>query len=405
MSNIRDMKLNPQDMLERMSTNVLRSAYDRGLTLSSFLEQQNPEHEYKDGLDAFQRLLQLSGIRTSSVPEIGLSASTWEEFNASPQLRVLAYEWAARTWRGVAMGGKKYHTRDLYSGAFLPGSINNPTYEDTDPRYVLTSPAIPISEIVRYQRGITGPTYTHWYLTTPAAGETRMVRVAEFADIPTATLTGADRTLTLYKTGRGIKQSYEGMRYQPIDMIAIWLEFLAAQSEADKLTYLIDILVNGDGNSGTAATPYTQTGLDPGSTAGTLSLEAWLAFKMSLDNPRALTHILVTKATARKLMLLNTGNANLPLVNIQAASGFGSLTAINSQLGDNVRFGYTSDAPANTIVGFDARTALMRVFDIRGSIQEVETYAYNQSQGLYLTETDAFCCLIPGGNITLNIAA
>ena len=402
----------PQEMLRTLSTQMVRKALDEGMTFSAWLEKQNPEKEYDDGYDAFQRLLMLADIRTQSVPELGIQASTWDEFNDTPEKRILAHEWVARTWRSVATG-KRYNTMGLFGGkrsenfaaASPPNTLNNPAFDDLDPRYLVTQAAIPLCAIVRYVRPIQASAYKHWYLTTPTATETRMVRVEEFANIPTAKLVGADRQLTLTKTGRGFLRSYEGMMYQPIDMVAIWLQFLAAQTEADKLAYALDILVNGDGNAGTPATAYTQTGLDPGSTAGTLTLGAWLSFKMIFDNPRALTHVLATKATTRQLLLLNTGSANVPLVFVQGQAGLGSLSAINQQLGDAVRYGYTADAPASTIVGFDARYALMRVFDIRGSIQEVETYAVNQSQGVYLTEIDAMCCLIPGSNITLNIAA
>ncbi len=57
------------------------------------------------------------------------------------------------------------------------------------------------------------------------------------------------------------------------------------------------------------------------------------------------------------------------------------------------------------MIAYNPKDWSSHLFDIRGSIQEVETYAVNQTQGVYLTEIDAICCLIPGSNITLNIAA
>ena len=404
MTQISEMRPGPLDMYRGLGMNVVHQAYDRGMNLSAFLETEMQAPDANEPLDAFQRIIEAAGIRTSGVPALGIQADTWEKFNATPALRILAMEWAARKWRSV-VHNRPYHTRDLWASANLPNSVQNPAYYEAAARYQVTTPAIPISELVAFSLGIRNNTYKAYYLTTPTAATVRMGRVEEFADIPTSTLAGGDHTITLYKTGRGIKQSYEAMRYQPIDMVAIWIEYLAAQSEADKLTAVIDILVSGDGNTGTAATNYNLTALDAAAVAGTLTLKGWLAYKMKFTNPLMLTHILVQEAVALQLALLNMGNANVPLVSIQAASGFGSLTAINSQLGDNVRFGYTSDAPSLKIVGLDRRTALLRVYDIAGNIQEVERYASNQSQGLYMTETEAFCCLIPGSNITLNVNA
>ena len=79
----------PQEMLRTLSTQMVRKALDEGMTFSAWLEKQNPEKEYDDGYDAFQRLLMLADIRTQSVPELGIQASTWDEFNDTPEKRAM----------------------------------------------------------------------------------------------------------------------------------------------------------------------------------------------------------------------------------------------------------------------------------------------------------------------------
>ena len=405
MSTVTDMRANPRDVLEQFGPNVFAEAYKRGMSVSAYLEMQDPSTSHDDGLDAFQRVVRETGVRTSSLDGIGLPASSWDEFNDTPQKRALAVEWAARQWR-AAITGRPYHTRDLFSTADLANTAGNPAAYAAGARYNMVTPAIPTRELIATNTGIAASTYQAYYLTTPtAANATRQYRVAELAEIPMATLAGGDHTIKLHKVGRGLERSYEAMRRQPIDKVAIWIQYLAAQAEADKLTTIIDVLVSGDGNSGTSATNYNLTALDTAASAGTLTLKGWLAYKMKFVNPMSLTHILVTEDVALQLALLNTGNANVPLVNVQAAAGFGSLTAINPQLRDAVAMGWTSSAPALKIVGFDRRLALERVYEVGGNIQEVERYASHQGEALFLTEVEAFCCFMPGANITLNVNA
>ena len=404
MSTVTEMRANPKDTLEQFGPNVFAEAYKRGMSVSAYLEMQDPSTAHDDGLDAFQRVVREAGVRTTGLDDIGMPASSWEQFNDTPQKRALAMEWAARQWRAASIG-RPYHTRDLYNSADLANTAGNPAAYATGPRYNLVTPAIPIRELIATNTGISAGTYQAYYLTTPAAADTRQYRVAELAEIPMTTLAGGDHTVKLHKVGRGLESSYEAMRRQPIDKVAIWIQYLAAQAEADKLTAILDVLVTGDGNGNTAATNHNLTALDTAASAGTLTLKGWLAFKMKFTNPKSLTHILVQEAVALQLALLNTGNANMPLVNIQAQAGFGSLTAINPQLRDAVAMGWTSSAPVLKIVGFDRRLAVERVYEIGGNIQEVERYASHQGEALYLTETEAFCCFMPGANFTLNVNA
>lgn len=404
MSTVQEVRPRAAETLANFGPNVFTEAYKRGMSVSAYLETQDPSPEYHDGLDAFQRVLQVAEIRTRSLEEIGYPASTWEEFNATPALRALAMEWAAREWRTASIG-RPFHTREIFSTSELPGSSALPDIAATGARYNLITAAIPIREMVAVNTGIEGASYDAYYLTSPAASQTRMTRVPELTKVPLHTLQGGDHNIKLGKVGGGIEQSYESMRRVRIDKVALWLQFMSAQAEADKLTAIIDVLVSGDGNSGTAATNYNLTALDTAAVAGTLTLKGWLSFKMKFTNPKAITHMLVQEAVGLQLSMLNTGNANTMLMNIEQAGGFGSITMINPQLRAQVAMGVTDSAPALKIVGFDRRLALERVYEVGGTIQEVERYARHQGEALILTEVEGYCCFMPGANFTLNVNA
>lgn len=394
-----------KDLLAQMGPNVYRAAYDKGMSLSAFLEFQDPSGEYKDGLDAFGRVLQVADIRTKTLPEWGIYASEYGDFMKGNETRALVPEWIHREWRGVQTG-KSPNTRALLlSGDGILGGWERPYADAAMPRWSQrVAPAILISELVAITTPIDSDAYRSAYLQYVAA-DARLVRVAEAAEIPRVVLTVTDRTVPLYKYGRALEASYESLRRQRVDKLALFIAQMAAQAEADKVSTVLDVIVNGDGNSGTAATNHNLTTLDAAASAGTLTLKGWLSFKLKFANPYAITTALVQEAVALQMLLLNVGNANTPLVNIQAASGFGGFQQINPGLRDNVGLGVTSDAPSLKIVGFDRRYAIERVIETGSNISEIERFVTKQTQVLTMTETEGYAVLDANASKTLNVNA
>jgi hypothetical protein len=395
MNAITQVRPRAADIFERLSPETYRAAYKRGVSLSAELERMDPSEGYQDGLDAFGRLMKVANIRTKSVREHGVWADQMERFEDSDQTRMLLPEWLARQWRS-AVTGQPANTRALYqSSDQIPGTVVNPIWFSQQPIVADISPAIPIDALVAMTVGIRGNTYEAFYLTDVTASE-RLVRVGELAEIPKVQLTGGDHSVKLHKYGRVIERSYEAIRRMQIDLMALHIRQLAAQTEADKVTAALGVIVSGDGNSNTSATSYNLTTLDTSATAGTLTLAGWLAFKMKFVNPYQMTTALANTDIALQAMLLNAGSANIPLVNIQAQSGFGGFTAINQGLRDNVALGWTADAPSKKIVAIDKRFALIYLQEIGSDIQEVERHASRQAVDLVLSEVNGFASLNPG---------
>ena len=404
MNAIANVKPRVQDILAQLGPDLYTRAFKSGVSLSAFLESEDPSHEYRDGLDAFGRLMQCAGIRTTSIPELGIWSDTMDAFDRDEHTRSLAPEWMARQWR-QATTGRAPNTRALYTSADnIPGGVANPTFQSQTPVVNEIVPAIPLSAITAMQVGIRGTTYEAFYLTDVTAQE-RMVRVSEGAEIPRVKLAGADHTIRLKKYGRVMEITYEELRRQRIDLLRLHIQQLAAQTEADKVSAAMDVLVSGDGNSGTAATSYNLTTLDSAAVAGTLSLKGWLAFKMKFANPYMLTTALANEDVALQMQLLNVGSANVPLVSVQAASGFGGFTAINPGLRDNVALGWTADAPSLKIVAFDRRFALLYLTEVGSDIEEITRWATRQVQGVVMSEVNGFGVLNASGTKVLDVNA
>lgn len=402
---VKDMKVGPADLLAQVGPEMYRAAYGQGQSLSVWLEAQTPSSKYHDGLDAFQRMLHVAGIRTASAHRYGVYADTWQAFHENDQVRALVPEWIARQWRSV-QNGQPYSTRALYtSDDAALGTLEN-AYTDSQRGNwdSQIAPAIPLAQLVAMTTPIDSDTYRAWYLENDAS-EQRMVRVGEGAEIPRAKLVSSERTIPLYKYGRALEATYEQLRRQRIDKVAMHIQRMAVQAEIDKVATVIDVLVNGDGNTDTAAEAFALTTLDGDASAGTLTLKGWLAFKLKFANPYMLTTALVQEAVALQLLLLSTGTASIPLVSISGASGFGGFEQINPGLSDTVALGWTSDAPASKIVGFDRRFAIERVVEIGSNISEVERYITRQTQVLTMTETEGYAVLDKDAAKVLNVGA
>ena len=386
---------NPIDMYRDVAQRMFDAGIEEKPTLSRALEEISPTE--KGDLDAFERLLQQAGIRTHSDPIAGYWASNAGEFAKSPGTRALLGEFFARNWRKVSFAGAAERAVIL-SDTGSVGSWQRPYVDAAIARVnQQVQVAIPLSELVAITTPINSDTYRSFYLTYDATA-LRKFRVGETAEIPIADIVGAEHTIGLHKYGRGLRASYEALRRMTVDKLARFIQWMAVQSEMDKVSAALAILIAGDGNSNTAATEYDISTLDATATTDELTLLGWMAYKMKFAQPYMLTTALMNEAVAVQLAMLNTGSGNVPLSMIPNMGGMGlGVTPIN-QSGDGVRYGWTSDAPTGKIVGWDKRFALEHVTEIGAEITETERYITNQTQVLVMTEVDGFAIL--DGNAT-----
>jgi hypothetical protein len=393
---IAGIKPNAKDIV--LSRALYEDAYRHGMSVSAWLEHLDPSPEYRDGLDAFERQLMLADIRTRSDPAAGLWAHRVERFFDSdkPGTEWLLPEFIARQWRAVS-GVRFYASSSPVSDVLYPAFIQEQA------RMKKIAPAIPLSVLVAVNTSIDSSVYQAFYLTD-SSDEYTMMRVAEGAEVPTAELTGGDHAIRLKKYGRRLLGSYETFRRMQIDRFALHIGLLAVKAESDKVATAIDVIVNGDGNTGTTPTNYNLTALDSDATAGTLTLKAFLAWKMKWTNPYLCNVVLARESDALQVLLLNMGSANVPFLQIAGSFGIGGVTPINSGLGP-VQLGWTSAAPANKLVGIDNRFSLEMVTEVGANLTETDKIISRQMNEIVITETVGFCVFDANANKTLTINA
>lgn len=396
-----------QEIAERLknperAVELHREAVQEGMPLSRYLEVIDPTPK-GERLDAFGRQLREAGIVTRSNPQAGWWSNAAIDFFEKPEGRALYPEWYARQWREVMYATPQQRAILLSSDAVI-NTWERPYVDATSPAWINQfAPAIPLAELVAQTTAINGEDYRSLYLTYDADA-LRLFRIGESAEIPMATLTSSERTIRLKKYGRGLRATYEQLRRARIDKLSQWVRWQALQAEVDKVSAAMDILINGDGNSGTGATVVDLTDLDAEATVGELSLRAWLRFRMLFQQPYTLTTTLGEVDPILQLILLNSGSANVPLAGLNLAGVGNTLVPINTTA-DGIRYGWTDEAPSNQLLGFDNRFALEHLVEIGSEIRETERFITNQTEVMTMTENSAFAVIDSSATRILNLSA
>jgi hypothetical protein len=180
------------------------------------------------------------GIYTQSEPEYGLYADVFEDvFDETEQQRVLGLEWIRRQWMRVSNGPGR---RAVETSQDYPiSSAMRPYYDAARLRNQQFAPAIPLAALVAITTPIPGDAYRTVYLTDVDPSAKRKVRVGEAAEIPRVQLLTAEHVVQLYKYGRVIEASYETLRRQRLDRIAMEIQLMAIQAEVDKVATALDV--------------------------------------------------------------------------------------------------------------------------------------------------------------------
>lgn len=422
----------PADTARSINGRMYRAAAERGVSLTQLLENMDPSGGYareeRIG-DAFDRVVAASGLVTNTVPSIGLRASTFEEATSTPERRALLPELASRWWKRASRLPDVMSASDAYSLATTPddadfeptpaqraillsgdaalNTLVNPYFDNPEIRAKRLVPPIPLERIVARTTPIDGDAYRTLYITDDFGTDAyRMKRVAEATQIPRTTMVTGEHVLRIFKFGRALQASYEQLRRQRIDRIAFILARMAIQAEVDKVAVVMNTIINGDGNSNTSAIVVNLTSLDPAATAGTLTLRAWMTFRLRF----ALTYqpdvILGQEAAISQLLTLPIGQGvYMPLGLQTQMNPFGTVTPMTNQLAFAMDYGVTADAPASKLLGFQSDIAIERVVEVGGNVSEVERFITDQTQLLTVTETEGYGVIDPNSSRLLNIAA
>lgn len=369
-----------EDAAKRAFNALNARAISEKMTLTAFLEREDPTDEYEPGdpmgdMDAFERQMALAGIHTKSDHSRGIYASPVTRFYESnqPASPILYPEWLNR-------------------------NIRTP----------LLAPAI-LDELVAVTTPIDGSAYRAIYLND-TVGQRRMMRVPEGSPLPEAQLLTAEHAVNLYKYGVRLKASYESVRRMRLDLLAIHIGRIGLQAQLDKASDALNTLINGDGN-GNAATNYRlHADLDASATAGTLTYYAWLKWLMQ-PYPYQITTVVGGQAELLSVLTLQMPNINpmtllAMLTEAQGADGgYNARIQIAQDIWTNVRLVYLQSAPSGVLLGFNKGLALEMLVENGSSLVETDKLIVPQFQEIAVSEVVGFDIIMSQAVQSLTLTA
>ena len=192
-----------------------KGMYGTGRSFTQTLESIDPSENYKgtslEGLDAYQRQLKRFDIKVS-----GADSSTVSKFFKTSDAAVLFPEYISRAVR-----------YGMDEANFIP-------------------------DIVAATTNIDSMDYRAMDLVMTNENA-EMPEVEEGATLQSADFSVSDRNIRLKKRGRMITTSYDVLRFQRLDIVAIALKRIGAYLAQSLMSDAVDVLINGDGGDNAAA--------------------------------------------------------------------------------------------------------------------------------------------------------
>lgn len=338
----------------------IEAAATEGVSLSTYLNNKYSSivEKFNGELDAFDIALLSRGIIVKDNMEFGIQSSSMMKFFTTDENRALFPEFIIRQLRQI-------------SG--MPSIIN---------------------DLVASTRVITGDSAKQVVLdlsNTPAGQKNKKAlkfrRIAEGANIPVAELKLGETSIKIYKYGIGVKATYEVLRRTTIDMFRKQMELVSVQASYDEVGAVIDVILNGDGNTN-PATVYSASTLNPSAVEGKLD-EVTLVKFLVKQAPFNYDTIIVDEEIYTQICTIlldkNYTNAINPKVAFEFPQGFlNNLRVIYSE-----DLGLTADNK-HQIIGLAKPYAIEKTIEAGSMINEVSKTIENQTQLAVMTENAGF---------------
>lgn len=388
-----------------VSFRSLQEATEKGLTLSAWLETQNPTSElpvHERNGDAYTRQLARLGIRVKNDPITGLRAHDFGRFwentdedgkvdNQKEARQAMVAEYFRRTYAEANLAIK---SGDI-EGKRLFDNQTPLNYTTLQPFVIpgmrvkeLTPVMLPY--LIARERSITGNIFKALYIDdTGAKAEAQMSRITEWAKLPSVQFRTSETAGNVYKYGRLLKVSYEQMRRFSIDFVGWAINYIAQVAAIDKENDAVDVLVNGDGNSGTSATSSNGSTYDSAA-ANKLTLKMLINFRLTkFPRPYAATTVIGRAADLTELLTLNAGSSNLAAQTyVNANTGINPLNVRMPRLSaDSLIAVDNTGVAANNLLFIDRSESLEMVREEGADIVERDRIINGQWEEIALTES------------------
>jgi len=320
-----------------------KGLYTTGRSFTQALEGADPSENYRgtalDGMDAYERQLKRFGIRVS-----GAGSDRIEKFFTSGQTATLFPEYIARAVR---------------QGLERADQLEN---------------------IVAATTFVEGLDYRS--VSSETAGDDP---TDEGDELPVTAVRTKGVLVNMRKHGRVLSASYEALRYHRLDLFTVALRQIGADIAKAVLADAVDVLINGDGNTGTeAATVYK------GGTG--LAYDDLIALWNSFD-PFTMTTLLADAGGVSEILAMEEMRDACAGLDFH---GSGSLvTPLGAQLIKSAA------VPTGTLVALDRNCALERV--LAGDIvTDYDKLIDRQLGRAAISSTVGFAKIFPDASVVME---
>jgi len=192
-------------------------AESRGMTLSELLETAEYDPTATGcPLDAFERQLALAGIRMG-----GSKSTTVDQF----------YQMAPALM-------PEFILREIKKGQSMHPEL---------------------AAIIANSTTVSNNRYTPFFIDTSSTDRLSLRPLGEAGEIPMILVSEQKHSINVPEYGLGIKASYKALKYRTTAQFRVLLWYIGFRLQTDKISLIVDSIINGDGNSNPAAVVNSAT--------------------------------------------------------------------------------------------------------------------------------------------------
>ena len=215
-------------------------------------------------------------------------------------------------------------------------------------------------------------------------------RVGEAETIPTGTISYQQKSIDIFKVGRGIKIPYEVSNYVSLDVISIFLQDFGIKLGHALDVMAIDVAINGEQANGSESAPVVGTGTGvPATKAFQDYLRLWIRQSRIGRMPSV---IIGGEAAALSTLNLNEFKTNSLGGNNPAGVPTASNLQLKTPIPSNSSYYIHGNIPANQELMIDPSAALLK-FNAQPLLVESEKIVSNQTNAFYASLTTGFAKL------------
>lgn len=222
-------------------------------------------------------------------------------------------------------------------------------------------------------------------------------RIAEGADIPTGKITIGAQAITLWKRGRAIELTYEAARRMRIELFQRQMRAIASDLAHQEIEFAADVLVNGDGNTDSAATQLGTT-----SKANTIEandiIDALIEY--SFKNHFNADTMVVPKKYLKEIAGMMFDSQLRPGASMNLSFNIPQIS------NNNLTVIGVEDMKVKTKEAFvllNRDLTLVRYEENGSNIQEMDNFIRNQTRLMTLTENSGYAIGTAGSNMYVEV--